>query len=119
LNFKILATGETYETLVKAGIKAERVKKIYEGRPNVLDFIINGDIDLIINTPQASQQASQSLNANLEWGGEMRRSALRSRVPIITTIAAARAAVEGIEYMHRHNSTASPMSLQEWHKLIN
>ena len=113
LGFKILATGETCETLIKAGINAQHVNKIYEGRPNVLDFIINGEVDLIINTP------SFNLNARAEWGGEMRRSAVRARLPIITTIAAARAAIEGIEYMRSHNANAEPKSLQEWHAEIN
>ena len=113
LGFKILATGGTFETLIKAGINAQRVNKIYEGRPNVLDFIINGEVDLIINTP------SFNLDSSAEWGGEMRRSAVRARLPIITTIAAARAAIEGIEYMRSHNANAEPKSLQEWHKLIS
>ena len=49
--FKILATGKTHEIITDAGIEAEKVLKLYEGRPNVLDLITNGDIDLIINSP--------------------------------------------------------------------
>ncbi|MBO5089006.1 MAG: carbamoyl-phosphate synthase large subunit, partial [Lachnospiraceae bacterium] len=49
--FKILATGNTYESITEAGIPAEKVKKLYEGRPNVYDLITNGKIDLIINSP--------------------------------------------------------------------
>ena len=49
--FKILATGTTCDLITEAGIPAERVKKLYEGRPNILDLITNGDISLIINSP--------------------------------------------------------------------
>ncbi len=49
--FKILATGKTCDAINAAGIPAEKVKKLYEGRPNILDLITNGEIDLIINSP--------------------------------------------------------------------
>ncbi len=108
--FKILATGDTYEKIIDAGITAERVNKIYEGRPNVLDLMTNGEINLIINTPNLTQHTPL-------WGGDLRRSAIRARVPFITTIAAARAAIEGILYMQLH-AAESPKSLQEWHRDI-
>ncbi len=54
--FKIIATGTTYDLIRENGIEAEKVKKMYEGRPNVLDLITNGKIDLIVNTPGGKRQ---------------------------------------------------------------
>ena len=51
LGFRIIATGNTCKAIQAAGIEAERINKLYEGRPNILDAITNGEIDLIINTP--------------------------------------------------------------------
>ena len=51
LGFKILSTGKSYELITQAGIAAEKVLKLYEGRPNITDKIANGEIQLIINTP--------------------------------------------------------------------
>jgi carbamoyl-phosphate synthase large subunit len=51
VGFKILATGGTYDMIVGDGIPATKVKKLYEGRPNITDLIANGEISLIINTP--------------------------------------------------------------------
>ncbi len=107
--FKILATGNTYETIVAAGIPAEKVKKMYEGRPNILDHISNGDIQLIINSPAGKESVHDDTY--------IRKSAIKYKIPYITTIAAGHAAAEGIDHMKkRHHGNIH--SLQEWHTSI-
>ena len=107
--FRILATGGTYDLISKAGIPAEKVKKLYEGRPNILDLMTNGDIQLIINSPIGKDSAHDD--------SYLRKSAIKNKIPYITTIAAARAAAEGIHRVLTHDR-GSVRSLQEWHKLI-
>ncbi len=104
--FKIYATGETFKRIEEAGIPAEHVNKDYEGRPNVRDLIINGKLDLIINSPAGKY--------NVHDDSYLRKDAIKARVPYITTIAAARAAAEGIREIKRSgNSAVRP--LQELH----
>ena len=86
--FKILATGNTCKLIQEAGIEAELVKKLVEGRPNVLDLITNGKIDLIINSPVG--------NDSVHDDSYLRKAAVKGKVPYMTTIAAARATAEGI-----------------------
>ena len=92
--FKIIATGNTYETITGAGIPAEKVKKLYEGRPNILDMITNGDIDLIINSPVGKDSVSDD--------SYLRKAAIKAKVPYMTTIAAAKATADGIHYIKTH-----------------
>ena len=108
--FKILATGNTYETIVAAGIPAEKVKKLYEGRPNILDHISNGDIQLIINSPAGNKESAYD-------DTYIRKSAIKYKVPYITTIAAGHAAAEGIDHMKKRH-LGNIHSLQEWHTSI-
>lgn len=107
--FRILATGNTYELIRLAGIPCEKVNKIDEGRPNILDLIANNDIDLIINSPVGK--------ASITDDSYMRKAAIKARIPYITTIAGAKAASEGIMYVNS-NPDADIHSLQEWHSLI-
>ena len=107
--FRILATGGTFDMISRAGIPAEKVKKLYEGRPNILDLATNGEIQLIINTPIGKDSAHDD--------SYLRKSAVKNKMPYITTIAAARAAAEGIHRIIRHDR-GSVRSLQEWHRLI-
>jgi carbamoyl-phosphate synthase large subunit len=88
LGFKIVATHGTADVLEEAGMKVERVFKVKEGRPNVVDLIKGERIQLIINSPHGVEP----------WFDEkaIRRAAINARVPTITTLSAARAAVEGI-----------------------
>ncbi|MBE5866845.1 MAG: carbamoyl-phosphate synthase large subunit [Lachnospiraceae bacterium] len=86
--FKILATGNTCKLIQEAGIEAELVKKLVEGRPNVLDLITNGKIDLIINSPVG--------NDSMHDDSYLRKAAVKGKIPYMTTIAAARATAEGI-----------------------
>ena len=107
--FKILATGRTCDLITESGVPAEKVKKLYEGRPNISDFIANGDIQLIINTPVEKD--------DLHDDSYLRKAAIKARVTYLTTVAAAYAAAEGIHYMKNHDDGAIH-SLQEWHAMI-
>ena len=107
--FKVLATGGTYDTLVEAGVPAEKVKKLCEGRPNVYDLITNGDIHLIINTPVGKDSVTDD--------SYLRKAAIKAKVPYMTTIAAAQATAEGIHYV-KNNPESEIKSLQEYHSEI-
>jgi len=97
LGFKIAATHGTAEVLEQAGIHVERVYKVMEGRPNVVDLIKGGRIKLIINTPHGFEP----------WFDEkaIRRAAITARVATMTTLSAARAAAEGIAALQRGEVT--------------
>ena len=102
--FKILATGGTYQRITEAGIPAVKVLKNYEGRPNVMDAILNGEVNLVINTPIGKNAKHDD--------GYLRRAAIKARIPYITTAAAGKAAAEGIREM-RLNGAGNIKSLQE------
>ena len=102
--FKLLATTGTAAFLQENGIEAQPVLKVHEGRPNIVDAIKNGEIQLIINTPSGKISAHDD--------SDIRKSAIRHKVPYITTIAAAAATAEGIAA--RQAGETSVRSLQEW-----
>lgn len=108
--FHIIATGGTYDLIHAAGIKAEKVKKLYEGRPNILDMITNGDIQLIINSPIGK--------GSIHDDSYLRKAAIKAKVPYMTTIAAAKATADGIHYVKTHESS-EVKSLQELHGEIH
>src|SRR6202046_3333550 len=93
MGFKLVATAGTADVIETAGMNVERVYKVKEGRPNVVDFIKGQRIQLIINTPTGLEP----------WFDEkaIRRAAVTARIPTITTLAAARAAAEGIAALQR------------------
>jgi len=105
LGFRILATEGTHALLTAQGVPAERIKKLSEGRPNILDAITNGEIQLVINTPAG--RLSQHDDSYL------RKAAIKYKVPYITTLAAARAAAEGIAAIRAGRGAVK--SLQEYH----
>ncbi|MDE5864623.1 MAG: carbamoyl-phosphate synthase large subunit [Lachnospiraceae bacterium] len=107
--FDIIATGNTYELINEAGIPAEKVKKLYEGRPNILDMITNGDIDLIINSPVGKDSVNDD--------SYLRKAAIKAKIPYMTTIAAAKATADGIHYIKTHH-TGEIKSLQTLHSEI-
>lgn len=107
--FDIIATGNTYELISGAGIPAKKVKKLYEGRPNILDMITNGDIDLIINSPVGKDSVNDD--------SYLRKAAIKAKVPYMTTIAAAKATADGIHYLKTH-ATSEIKSLQILHSEI-
>ncbi|MCD8157048.1 MAG: carbamoyl-phosphate synthase large subunit, partial [Clostridiales bacterium] len=102
--FKILATGSTYDLLTANGIPAEKVKKLYEGRPNILDMITNGTIDLIVNTPAGKESVHDD--------SYLRKAAIKAKIPYMTTMAAARVTAKGIKYVKEHGN-GEIKSLQE------
>ncbi|HWG48137.1 MAG TPA: ATP-grasp domain-containing protein, partial [Candidatus Acidoferrales bacterium] len=106
LGFSIVATHGTADRLEKAGITVERVYKVKEGRPNVVDLIKGGRVHLIVNTPHGQDP----------WFDEkaIRRAAVTNRIPTITTVAAARAAADGIAALQRNEINVR--SLQHWHR---
>ena len=93
MGFKLVATAGTADVMERAGMAVERVYKVKEGRPNVVDLIKGERINLIINTPTGLEP----------WFDEkaIRRAAVNARIPTITTISAARAAAEGIAALQR------------------
>ena len=107
--FSILATEGTWKTITEAGIPAKRILKNYEGRPNILDAITNGQIDLIINTPIGKKGAIDD--------SYIRKSAIRHHIPYITTMAAALATASGIR-SEKRDEAPGITSLQEFHARI-
>ena len=109
IGFSIVATGRTYMKIVDAGIRAEKINKIFEGSPDILDAIEGGKLDLIINTPIEK--------GSIHDDSYIRKAAIRSRIPYITTIAAARATAEGIRQAAA-GEESELKSVQELHRLI-
>src|SRR5690349_10549909 len=93
MGFRLVATAGTADVIEAAGMNVERVYKVKEGRPNVVDFIKGQRIQLVVNTPTGQEP----------WFDEkaIRRAAVTARIPTITTLAAARAAAEGIAALQR------------------
>ena len=107
--FEIIATGSTCDIINQAGIKAQKVKKLYEGRPNILDMITNGQIDLIINSPIGKDSVHDD--------SYLRKAAIKAKIPYMTTIAAAKATADGIHYVKNHKDE-NIKSLQALHAKI-
>ena len=105
LGFNLRATAGTLAFLQAHGVAGSLVLKVHEGRPNVLDALKNGEIQLVINTPAGKQSA--------EDDSYNRKAAIKHKIPYITTVAAALAAVEGIAAWRR--GAAGVKSLQEYH----
>jgi carbamoyl-phosphate synthase large subunit len=105
MGFHLVATHGTAEVLEQAGLQPERVYKVKEGRPNVVDLIKGDRIQLIVNTPRGQETFFDEK--------AIRRAAVLARIPTITTLAAARAAAEGIAALQE--GTLSVYALQELH----
>lgn len=108
--FRIVATGGTYDLIKAAGIPAVKVKKLYEGRPNIADMITNGDIQLVLNSPIGKD--------GIHDDSYLRKAAIKAKVPYFTTVAAARVTAEGIHYVKTHEGSVLK-SLQELHGEIH
>lgn len=107
--FKIIATGRTFEMIVNAGIPAEKIFKIDEGRPNALDKITNKKVDLIVNTPLDKKGATDD--------SYIRKAAVKGRIPYMTTMAAAKATIAAIKAVQKEG-VIGVKSLQEFHSEI-
>jgi carbamoyl-phosphate synthase large subunit len=105
LGFRILATAGTAERLAREGLVVEMIYKVNEGRPNVVDRILNGEIDMILNTPlgRTSHFDEESI----------RRTATARGIPCITTLSGGAAAVEGIRALRQGRLEVAP--LQAYH----
>ena len=103
MGYKLLATSGTAQVLEKANIPVSKVKKLAEGNPNLIDYLKNDEVSLIINTPSGKGARTDE--------GRIRAAAVQAGVPCITTIAAARMAVEAMLVMRTKPMTV--MSLQE------
>ena len=108
LGFRILATSGTARHLRGRGIPAESVLKIYEGRPNGVDLMLNGEVQLLINTPLGKESQRDDYT--------MRQAAIANRVAYTTTLSAANAASDAI--LSLRSRPAAVLSLQEWHSRI-
>ena len=108
LGFRIVATAGTARHLKGRGIPAEPVLKIHEGRPNGVDLMLNGEIQLLINTPLGKESQRDDYT--------MRQAAIAHRVAYTTTLSAANAACDAILSMR--SRPASVLPLQEWHARI-
>ena len=105
LGFRIVATAGTASYLTDHNIECEKIFKVNEGRPNIVDFIKNGDVRVLINTPLGETSRFDELSI----GG----AAIEAKLLMITTISAAAAVVKGIQWMREQKSTVK--SLQEYH----
>ena len=108
MGFKIIATAGTAALLAEHGIHATPIKKLHEGRPNIVDALHNGEIQLLINTPAGKESFYDD--------SYIRKAAIKYRVPYVTTAAAAGAAAEGIKAAREQSSIVK--SLQEYHRDI-
>ena len=108
LGFEIYATEGTARHLRRVGIPAQRIFKVHEGRPHAIDMIVNGTVQLLINTPMGKRAQKDDYS--------IRQAAIAHHVPYTTTLSAANAASDAI--LAVRSRPASVTSLQEWHKRL-
>ncbi len=108
LGFSLYATSGTARSLTAEGIECKTLFKISEGRPNVLDLIKNGEIALLINTPNTKTERDDEK--------QIRRAAVHRSLPIMTTTSGAWAAAKGIEAQQKSGITVK--TVQEYHALL-
>jgi carbamoyl-phosphate synthase large subunit len=108
MNFRIMATSGTRKFLQQQGIAPDLIKKVHEGRPNIIDAIKNGEINLVVNTPAGNESEYDD--------SYIRKNAIKYKIPYITTTSAALAATKGIK--ERRNGAYKVKSLQEYHRSI-
>ena len=107
--FKIIASRNTCALLREAGLEVEMINKLQEGRPNMLDLITNGKIDVIVNTPVEKERKMDD--------SYLRKAAIKKKVPYVTTMAAAKATINGIRFIKEHGN-GQVRSLPELHGAI-
>ena len=108
MGFRLFATSGTASYLRAQGVAVESVLKVHEGRPHGVDLILNGEVQLLVNTP---------LGKHAQVDDErLRQAAIANRVPYTTTLSAASAACEAIAA--RQSREPSVRSLQEWHERL-
>ncbi|MGL6193309.1 MAG: carbamoyl-phosphate synthase large subunit [Thermoguttaceae bacterium] len=95
MGYILFASAGTARVIDESGIPVVRLRKIAEGHPNILDFMINGEVNLIINTPKGKGARTDE--------GKIRAAAVIQNIPCVTTIQAAQATVHAMESLHNHN----------------
>ena len=101
LGFTIIATEGTARSFQAVGLAATRINKVLEGQPHIVDAMINGQVQLVINTSEGAQATADSFS--------LRRTELTNSIPYYTTVAGARAAVEGIAALKRGGLEVAPL----------
>ncbi|WP_319529410.1 carbamoyl-phosphate synthase large subunit [uncultured Cohaesibacter sp.] len=101
IGFRIIATGGTQRYLSENGIECEKINKMLEGRPHIVDALKNGEVQLVFNTTEGAKALSDSR--------DLRRAALLHKVPYYTTVAGALAAAQGIEAYRTGNIEVRPL----------
>jgi carbamoyl-phosphate synthase large subunit len=101
MDYELLATAGTAERLDRAGIPTERIKKLVQGNPNLIDHLKNGTVDLIINTPSGKGARTDE--------GRIRAAAVQKGVPCITTLQAAEAAIGAMQALRDTEMDVQPM----------
>jgi carbamoyl-phosphate synthase large subunit len=105
LGFEVLATAGTAAFMRQRGLAATPVRKVLEGRPSIVDRIIDGDVHFVVNTTAGRKEISDSYS--------IRRETLMKRLPYFTTLTGARAAVEAMEAARK--GAPAVRSIQEYH----
>ncbi|MEE9516637.1 MAG: carbamoyl-phosphate synthase large subunit [Candidatus Adiutricales bacterium] len=105
LDFKIIATDGTHSFFNEQEIESDKIMKVHEGRPNIVDSVKNGEIDLIVNTPSGKLSKYDD--------SYIRKSAIKYKIPYITTLAGALAAAKGIAAVRKGHGSVK--SLQSYH----
>jgi carbamoyl-phosphate synthase large subunit len=108
LGFKVVATGGTADFLGRHGIEAQRVNKVLEGRPHIVDLMMDGKVQLVFNTVDGAVALTDSFR--------LRRTALMHRIAYYTTVAGAKASVEGITALSEGALDVAP--LQSYFKTV-
>jgi carbamoyl-phosphate synthase large subunit len=104
MGYRLISTRGTATALRSAGVTVLELPKIQEGRPNLIDYMKNGQVDLVINTPSGKGARTDE--------GKIRAAAVAHGVTCITTLAAADAAVEACKALREHEATVN--ALQDW-----
>ncbi|MBU2090961.1 MAG: carbamoyl phosphate synthase large subunit, partial [Alphaproteobacteria bacterium] len=99
--FKVIATAGTANYLKQEGLIVDRVKKVLEGRPHIVDNMLSGHVDLVFNSTEGAQAISDSFS--------LRRTALTHNIPYYTTVEGARAAVQAIEALRSGRIEVAPL----------
>ncbi len=108
--FKVVATEGTCDLLNAAGVAAEHINKLGEGRPNILDALANGEISIVVNTPASSSESHED-------DSYIRKSAIKNHVPYMTTLAAAHVTATGVKEV-KESEGSEVRSLQDIHATI-
>ena len=109
MGFLLVATAGTAGVLREGGVEVEAIKKLAQGRPNVLDFLTNGDIQFIFNTPSGKGARTDE--------GKIRAAAVAHGVPCVTTVPGCLAVVRALEAMVE-NPVPRVRALQDWMQAV-